>query len=162
SAELEAAILKALAKDPKGRWQTAEELSAALAKVPEMQGQPSSVDSRPLPQQKAAPRTASAAARANLVPWAIAGGLALLLVIGVVAARRPATPSVTKTTAAAGPATTTTTTTAARRQVALGAQRHLAQAVDFQRRLWCSDALEELDKALRDDEELRGDLTLQR
>ena len=35
SAELEAAILKALAKDPKGRWQTAEEFSAALAKVPE-------------------------------------------------------------------------------------------------------------------------------
>ena len=38
SAELEAAILKALAKDPKGRWQTAEELSAALATVPEMSG----------------------------------------------------------------------------------------------------------------------------
>ncbi|HEX9102326.1 MAG TPA: serine/threonine-protein kinase, partial [Polyangia bacterium] len=36
SAELEAAILKALAKDPKGRWQSAEELSTALAKTPEV------------------------------------------------------------------------------------------------------------------------------
>src|SRR5262249_806667 len=39
SAELEAVILKALAKDPTGRWQTAEEFSAALASVPEMQSQ---------------------------------------------------------------------------------------------------------------------------
>ena len=31
------------------------------------------------------------------------------------------------------------------------AQRHLQQAIDYQRKLWCSDALEELDRALRDD-----------
>ena len=43
-----------------------------------------------------------------------------------------------------------------------GARRHLQQAIDYQRRLWCSDAIEELEKALRDDAALRGDLSLQR
>ena len=162
SAELEAAILKALAKDPKGRWQSAEELSAALAKVPEM-SQQSTVDSRQLTEQKPAVAPAASAparatgARANYVPWAIAGALALLLVVVVIAARkRPATtvapppPAAPKVVAAPPPSS------------APSAQRHLQQAIDYQRKLWCSDALEEVDKALRDDAGLRDDASLQR
>jgi serine/threonine-protein kinase len=156
STELEAAILKALAKDPKGRWQSAEELSAALARVPEM-SQQSTIDSRQLTEQKAAVSAATAAARPNYVPWAIAGGLALLLLIVVIAGRKK-------------PAVVTAPTVAPAPKVAIApepssapsAQRHLQQAIDYQRRLWCSDALEELDRALHDDEHVRDEVTLQR
>ncbi|HXU73276.1 MAG TPA: protein kinase [Polyangia bacterium] len=163
SAELEAAILKALAKDPKGRWQTAEELSAALAKVPEMTG----VASQPLPATAPVPAqapmgaapTARAATgpRPNYVPWAIAGALALLLVVVVIAARKRPAPTATKV-----PAPAQKVAVAPPPASSPSAQRHLQQAIDYQRRLWCSDALEELDKALRDDEALRGDASLQR
>ena len=66
SAELEAAILKALAKDPKGRWQSAEEMSAALAKVPEVGGEkPATGDGRPATgdEQRAAAAGAAATKR---------------------------------------------------------------------------------------------------
>jgi hypothetical protein len=165
STELEAVILKALAKDPKGRWQTAEEFSTALAKVPEMSGEASS----PLPAAGgataagtsptvAAKANAPGGARPNYVPWAIAGGLALLLLLVVLMARRP---SVTVVTPAPPPPPKVTTAPPPSTS-APGAQRHLAQAVDYQRRLWCSDAIEELEKALRDDDGLRDDPTLQR
>ena len=165
SVELEAAILKALAKDPKGRWQTAEELSAALAKVPEMTG----AASQPLPatSPKAAgasptaagpaPAVATTGPRPNYVPWAIAGALALLLLIVVVAARKKPAPAVTKV-----PAPAPKVAVAPPPATSPSAQRHLAMAIDYQRKLWCSDALEELDKALRDDEALRDDASLQR
>jgi hypothetical protein len=42
------------------------------------------------------------------------------------------------------------------------AQRHLATAVMYQRKLWCSDALEELEQAVRSDAAMRGDDELQR
>ncbi|HEY2744312.1 MAG TPA: serine/threonine-protein kinase [Polyangia bacterium] len=153
SAELETAILKALATDPKGRWQTAEEFSATLAKVPEMSRQPT-VDSRQLTEQK--PAAVATGRRPNYLPWGIAGALALLLIVVVVAARKkPAT--IAPTVAAPAPKIV-----AAPAAEAPNAQRHLQQAIDYQRRLWCSDALEELDKALRDDEHVREDATLQR
>ncbi len=78
SPELEAAILKALAKDPKGRWQTAEELSTALAAVPEVSG----ATSQPMPVAAPAPP------KRNFVPWLVAGGVALGLVIVVLTATR--------------------------------------------------------------------------
>jgi eukaryotic-like serine/threonine-protein kinase len=156
SVELEAAILKALAKDPKGRWQTAEEFSAALAKVPEVTGGKPTVDSS---QSTAIP--ASAQAKANYVPWAFAAGVALLLVIVVATMSRskpatvvaPPAPAPMRAAPAAAPSTAS---------VPESARRHLAQAIDYQRRLWCSDAIEELDKALRDDAALGGDASLQR
>jgi hypothetical protein len=152
SVELEAAILKALAKDPKGRWQTAEELSAALAKVPEVSG----VASQPIPAAAGPPVAAATGPRANYLPWAIAGALALLLVLVVVLAHKPHAPPSALAPAPAPPVAVSAP------PAAPSAQRHLVQAVDYQRRLWCSDALEELDKALRDDDALRDDATLQR
>ncbi|MCA1664633.1 MAG: serine/threonine protein kinase, partial [Myxococcales bacterium] len=157
SAELESAILKALAKDPKGRWQTAEELSTALAKVPEV----SAATSQPI--AAAAPlATASTAtsARRNYVPWAVAGALALLLIVVVATMARSKPAPVVATSTPARP--TMAPTPSPSTSVPESARRHLAQAIDYQRRLWCSDALEELEKALRDDDALRDDGSLQR
>jgi serine/threonine-protein kinase len=148
SVELEQAILKALAKDPKGRWQTAEEFSTALAKVPEMTGgeaKPATGD-----RQQATGNGVTATAKVNYVPWAIAGGVALVLVIVLVAGGRkketvsvatPPPPVVTKSVPQV----------AAPVSVPASAQRHLSMAIGYAGRLWCSDAIEELDKALRDD-----------
>ncbi len=165
SAELEAVILKALAKDPKGRWQTAEELSAALAKVPEMSAGSAPTIAAPVsaaasPASRSSPVAAAIASapRPNYVPWAIAGGVALVLLVVLATSgrKKPATP-----TAAPPPAPARIEPPPAA-AVPESARRHLALAVDYQRRLWCSDALEELDKTLRDDEALRDDATLQR
>jgi serine/threonine-protein kinase len=162
SADLEAVILKALAKDPKGRWQTAEEFSTALAKVPEVSSatsQPLAAAAAPSATPAAATATAIGAGR-NYAPWAVAGGLALLLIIVVATRTRSksttvVTPTpVTRPTPAPPPPPSTS--------VPESARRHLAQAIDYQRRLWCSDAIEELDKALRDDASLRDDVSLQR
>ena len=147
-------ILKALAKDPKGRWQTAEELSAALAKVPEVSAPPS----QPLAATPP-PAASTPAPRPNFVPWAVAGAAALVMLVVLARSshRKPTTivapppPAATRTVAAPAPAA-----------VPASARRHLAQAVEYQARLWCTDALEELDKALRDDESLRDDATVQR
>jgi hypothetical protein len=90
----------------------------------------------------------------------VAGGLALLLIIVVATRTRSksttvVTPTpVTRPTPAPPPPPSTS--------VPESARRHLAQAIDYQRRLWCSDAIEELDKALRDDASLRDDVSLQR
>ena len=134
--------------------------------------QQSTVDSRPLPEQSAgssatvaakaaAPARKAAApssgAPVNYVPWAIAGALALLLILVVFMARRPKTVVVM-----APPVTAPPATVAPPPSTGPSAQRHLAQAIDYQRKLWCSDALEELDKALRDDDSLRADANAQR
>ena len=37
------------------------------------------------------------------------------------------------------------------------AQGHLSLAGDYQRKLWCTDALEELERAIRADASLKGD-----
>jgi serine/threonine-protein kinase len=153
SVELEQAILKALAKDPKGRWQTAEEFSTALAKVPEMTG--GEAKQATGDRQQATGNGVAATAKVNYVPWAIAGGVALVLVIVLVAGGRkketvsvapPPPPVVTKSVPQV----------AAPVSVPASAQRHLSMAIGYAGRLWCSDAIEELDKALRDDPALSG------
>ena len=151
SPELEAVILKALAKDPKGRWQTAEEFSAALTTVPEVRG-------------ANAPPTAasrlSAPPRTLVVPWPLvsgaAGVLALVVVIVVLAMRHPPAAPAARVPPPVAPSSPTP------RLPPESARRHLVQAIDYQRKLWCSDALEELDQALHEDAALRDDLSLQR
>jgi serine/threonine protein kinase len=154
SAELETAILKALAKDPKGRWQTAEEFSTALSKVPE-------VNVVAGPPTGAAPRP-SEPRRSIVLPWplitGVVGVVALFVVIVVVATRHRPAPIVT----APAPATPKLAPAPSSPPTTEGARHHLQQAIDYQRKLWCSDALEELEKALRDDARLRDDLSLQR
>jgi serine/threonine-protein kinase len=160
SVELEQAILKALAKDPKGRWQTAEEFSAALAKVPELVGEDKSKQATGDRQQ--ATGNVQRGPKANWVPWGIAGGIALVLVIVLVAGGKkkqtvsvaPTVPTVAKTVAPLPPPTQ------ARANVPASARRHLSMAMGYAGRLWCSDAVEELDKALRDDPALSDDPAL--
>ena len=165
---LEAVILRALAKDPSGRWSSAEEMSAALAVVPEVTGdsRPSTVDSRPSEQRAAttpaagAPTAATTTAPLPRQTVLIAAGTAAAVTVALVALvvlalrGKPAPPAPTHPApapvASAAPA------------ISDGARRHLEQAVTYQRRLWCTDALEELERALRDAPALRDDATLQR
>ena len=152
SAELEQAILRALAKEPRGRFQTAEEFSTALAALPDL---------RPPPEPAAPEPIAISPSTTTVLPrpfkldrrMAIAGGslvtlIVLVLLIGL--ARKHPAPIVI--VAPAPPPTVAGPSFASE-----SARRHLAQAIAYQRKLWCSDALEELDRALRDDPSLRGD-----
>jgi hypothetical protein len=145
SPQLEAVILRALEKDPVQRFESAERFAAALAECPEAGGAPST--STPLPVTAPASHRAHELwlrARSQLsgLPWRIVGGtaiavVALAAIILIARGRHPA-PVVTPAPAV---------------EAALGAEaaRHLALAVDYERKLWCSDALGELDRAQRDD-----------
>jgi eukaryotic-like serine/threonine-protein kinase len=154
SAELEAVVLKALAKDPKGRFQTAEEMSAALAAVPELQGVAAA--SQPLPTAAAAaPATTTAKpaftlpaldARAKKIAAVLGAGVVLIVLVVMLTGRHPAPPHPTPPAAKTPPVETLPSLT-----ISNEARRHLEMARDYQRRLWCSDALEELDRALRAD-----------
>jgi serine/threonine-protein kinase len=181
SEALEAVILRALQKDPKQRWQSAEEMSRALGEVPELGGaqltpsQPLAPPSVTPPPSSPSPAGA-AARRLSLpslpsLPWrqwlarlprdrrsrtiaaGVAGALLLTALVVVAARRHPA---------AAPPPPPAPLPTVTAPRVPESARRHLAMALMYQRKLWCSDALEELERALRDDEALRDDGGLQR
>jgi hypothetical protein len=76
----------------------------------------------------------------------------MLIVVLVLALRKPPAPIVITTPAPPPPPPIVNAPVASE-----GARRHLGQALAYQRRLWCSDAIEELEKALRDDPGLRSD-----
>jgi len=158
SRELEAAILRALEKDPARRFATAKEFDAALAACPEANA---------APQNKSAARESStekpaSAGRAKFnfkldlkkwpppVPVVAAGGgaLALLVLIVIALAIRKPAPL---------PPAALPVVVAAPQPIAEAAHHHVELAVGYQRKLWCSDALEELDRALRADERVRTD-----
>jgi hypothetical protein len=80
----------------------------------------------------------------------IAGSVAALMILVCVLLARHRTPPPTEPAPQPLAAAATTTVTPE-------GQRHLATAVMYQRKLWCSDALEELEQALRNDAGLRGD-----
>src|SRR5207249_3217072 len=151
SAELEAISVRALAKEPGGRWPSAEEMSRALATVPELgagtvaTGASSSVASvdgagKP-PSMTMRVRTLLGRLPRDRRSLAIAGGalgaLLLLLVLVVILVGRKPPPPLPR------PATAPPVVMAAPESES--GRRHLAQALAYQRRLWCSDALEELD-----------------
>jgi hypothetical protein len=107
----------------------------------------------------------------------IAGGVALLLIAlivllirrGPAAAPPPVAEPVAAATAAPAPSPEAPPPVAEPVAAATAApapspeaQRHLETAVMYQRKLWCSDALEELEAALRSDASLRGDEDVQR
>jgi serine/threonine-protein kinase len=157
SAELEAVILRALTKDPADRYANAEAFATALADVPE--ARPELVVADTPPPRRALPAMLRAAlsrlphlARlANRLPrWQqLLGGAVLAgVLLGVLLATRAPAPVAAPV---APPAAMPSPPSAG------SGARHLALAVDYQRRLWCSDALEELERAVRDEPRLGTD-----
>jgi eukaryotic-like serine/threonine-protein kinase len=149
SPELESVTLKALAKKPEERWQSADELVAALAATPEGRGTSALAPAAPRPSPAAWLRPFLARARPRLrARWPLGAGLgaALLTLILMIAFRhRPPPPA---------PIVTAPPPVAA---LSESAAAHLSQARDYQRKLWCSDAVEELERALKADAAARHD-----
>jgi serine/threonine-protein kinase len=157
SSELEAVILKALEKEPKERFQTADEFQAALGAVLESssaavaQSAPTSPRPR-VPFKIALPSFDQLLDLARgRVSIAVAGALALILVVGLLAGLLHASSPdplkmVSPPAVAAQPAS----------PVTASGMRHFSLAVDYQRKLWCSDAIDELERTLRDEPQVRA------
>jgi serine/threonine-protein kinase len=134
SEPLARAILKALEKKATDRFANAEEFAIALRATPEMTGVP--VRRFALPK----------------IPllWAAAAGLVAAIAIaigfGVVSgghrAESPPSPAAAVTPSSAGAEPERTTITSE-------AQHHLELASQYQRKLWCSDAINELERAVK-------------
>ena len=142
SAELEAAILKALAKSPDDRFETAKEFADALERCPESSKAPKKPKGARTTVGKA---TAREGGRGPNV-FALVAGVAILAGVGALgwlayarSSWHAAPPPV------AGPTA----------PLADAARRHLATAVSYQRKLWCSDAIEELERAVTADSRAR-------
>jgi serine/threonine-protein kinase len=140
SDELEGVILKALAKDPAARFASAEAFIAALAACPD--------SGRPAAPRPNVPRFRVPDVRLPPKPILAAAGGVVLLVTVVAWWLRPSRP--TAPPAAPPPA-------AAPLVVAQEAESHVLVAADYQRKLWCSDAIEELERALKIDPAARQD-----
>jgi serine/threonine-protein kinase len=149
SPQLEEIVLKALQKDPAKRFQTAEAFAAALGACPE---------SSAVPSKKA---VALVSRRARLVDFvrrhrgSVAAGVAALvlnIIAGIVVAfiYRPSPP------VSANPPPVEPAAVPPSAPASPSAQRHLALAADYQRRLWCADTIEELERALHEDPQLRA------
>jgi serine/threonine-protein kinase len=170
SAAMEAVIFKALEKDPNKRFQTAEAFAEALegtsiaaekkpsplaslrARLPELRPWLGRMRAR-LPGLRA--RLARQGARVRDVvrahPRAVlaaGGALTLCIVTWVIVAAVSRAPAPVIAVAPPAPA--------AAGPVSPSARRHLALADDYQRKLWCSDAIDELARALRDEAQLRA------
>jgi serine/threonine protein kinase len=142
---LEKVILRALEKDPAKRFADCDAFNAALAACPELSGH-STATARPssIAQFLADPK------RKRISLYA-AGGVGAALLVTLVAVGL----SGGKEIKASAPASTAS---APSPPVIAGAgQSHLDRAADYQRKLWCSDAVSELERALRDDPGLRSD-----
>jgi serine/threonine protein kinase len=143
--ELEAAIGKALEKDPARRFQTAEEFHAALAAPPTDDFKPAV---RTAPRQPAwrddLRRLVRQRRKQLVIAAAVAVPLVALLVWRLARTPEPAAPPLAVDSAPQA------------LQVSPSAYRHLQLAADYQRKLWCADAIDELDRALRDEPALRA------
>jgi eukaryotic-like serine/threonine-protein kinase len=142
---LEAAILRGLQKSPNDRFATAEEFSAALAKVPELRAPDAEPPQAPLPPT--AKKTFQIDRRLAIGGAALVAAIVAVVVLALVM-RKPPPATTIVVHDAPPPAKTLPPATEI-------ARKHVAQAAMYQRRLWCSDALEELDRALRADAGLR-------
>jgi tRNA A-37 threonylcarbamoyl transferase component Bud32 len=150
---LAAVMLRALAKDPAARFADAEAFNLALLGCPE--------SGAVLPVARK-PAAAPAWLRSFRVParlqafgarkLAIAAGVALLVLLAgavVLSRSRPAP--------AAMPAPVVVAPPSSSGELTQSAMRHLELAVSYRRKLWCSDAIEELERALRDSPALKHD-----
>jgi len=169
SMPLERVILKALAKDPSARFQTAEEILTALAACPE-----ASTASLPVPAP-AAPLTVKMSRLAasgrrlggQLRPLVEHGrrlmrghrrsallgtGAAALLVLLVAWIRTPPL----------APARASAPASIAPGPISVSARRHIQLAEGYQQKLWCADAIDELERALHEAPALRANPDLTR
>jgi hypothetical protein len=144
SADLEAVILRALVKDPNERFASAAEFDAALAACPEARGD----GARSLVDGFARLHARMRGVR----PWTIVAGSAAATFLVVLAAffglrssRPEAPPPAPAFIAPSNPV------------ISDGARRHVQLAVSYQRKLWCSDAIEELERAMREDEHVSSE-----
>ncbi len=176
SKELDAVLLKALAKDPDQRFQTAQDYLSALAACPEAlpistASPPSATKSAVLRQRlltfAGASRRWSKAAVAHVLAQLgerlrgprrkmLAAGLGVLVMLAgslLFVLARPATTPVP--TSAAVPVATPML-------VAESTARHLRSAAEYSQKLWCADAIEELERALNETPALRADPELVR
>jgi serine/threonine-protein kinase len=169
SLELEMAITKALEKDPNKRFQTAEEFHASLAACPESSGAVDAARPPGATPPPAAPIPVSPPTRRDRLfhylrrhqggVIAVTGALVLNIVAGLIVAslRSPAKPVPPPPPPAAAPSPP------ARPMFASPAARHhLGLAEDYQRKLWCSDAIDELERVVREEPQLRGNPELTR
>jgi serine/threonine-protein kinase len=167
-------VVTALEKDPARRFQSAQALQDALGHVPEL-GHPA--EAAPVVVGAAPPGTSARRwSRPRRGAIALGGALALVTAALYLTGRRPpASIAANAPPIAALPTDSTETDRAlalaesgqadqavslARRALARAphdAAAHRALASAYQRKLWCSDALEELERALRDGPELRDD-----
>jgi serine/threonine protein kinase len=154
SPALEGAILKSLEKDPAKRFQTAEEFQTALAACPEMAGAAPSAPVTPqaapqAPRPRLPNRVVEFVRMHRLASMIGAGAVGLIVLIALILGLRSSTPP--------APLPSPPVAVVPPPQPASGsARRHLQLADDYQRKLWCSDAIDELDRALRDDPQLRS------
>jgi serine/threonine protein kinase len=130
---LEAVILRSLAKDPNARYPSADAFVAALAAC---------LDKSPVP----VPARPKRPLPVRQIAAVVAGVLMLGLAIRWWASRPSVVAPPPVAAAPAPPA-----------PLAHDAESHLEQAGDYQRKLWCSDALEELERALKSDAAVRHD-----
>jgi serine/threonine protein kinase len=175
SPELEAVILTLLAKAPESRFQTADELQAALAGCPEWEGSGAAdpawstriqLIAAPPPLPANVPEPAPPAADvsiANLRPtrWrSVLGVVALLLVVGVgIGLERRRRAVLTPTPAPVG---TGGVVEPSESRLSPAGRRHLGVAQEYSRKFWCSAAIDELETGLREAPELRADPQLTR
>jgi serine/threonine-protein kinase len=164
SAELEAVILKALEKDRKTRFQTAEEFQTALAACPES----APAQSPASPAQPATPLKVSRPGGRDRVlhflqrhrrgALLVASALGLSVVAGLIVAVLHSSPKPSLQSAPGVPVAAAPPPI----PVSASARRHFSLAEDYQRKLWCSDAIDELERTLREEPQLRShpELTL--
>ncbi|HEY7954033.1 MAG TPA: serine/threonine-protein kinase [Polyangia bacterium] len=154
SEELESVIFRALEKDPAKRFPSAEAFSAALAACPEGGGAALKRRASPSPLEWIAALPKVRLFGRELEPAALglgALGAVLLLALGIGAlAHHPAAPP-------PKPASPPVSAAPSVQPVPASALHHRELAENYQRKLWCSDAIEELGRALRDAPSLKRD-----
>jgi hypothetical protein len=149
SKDIEAVILKALEKNPDHRFQTAEAFQAALAACA---------------QPAAGAVVAGAAPAEPRTPWRtrmrqrIRGRerFVLAAVLGSIALAVPLTWRAFRSTQPPLPPAATANRMEQPLPISAEAYRHYKLAAEYQQKLWCADAIDELERAIRAQPELRG------
>jgi serine/threonine-protein kinase len=186
SVQLERVVAKLLEKDPKQRFQTAEELMNALAKLPETRGvaqteavvtQPKAVivdssvhdpEPEPAPRRTSVAPTVPATPSALVRPWGVAAGSVLAIGLLVAAAlywrgERPAPAAEQQQPPPPPPKTThmvlppDPVALPSSSHVDPAAARHVAKGREFINRLWCPNGLQEYERAIEIDPTVRSD-----